>query len=81
MEGQIGWYRRNHFVPVPDVASLAELNALVEQWDAADDARRIGTRPLTVGEAFEQEGGLCQPRMAGRRRSQTRGCARRSWTG
>ncbi|MGA4543436.1 Mu transposase domain-containing protein [Uniformispora flossi] len=61
VEGQIGWYRRNHFVPVPEVASLTELNALVEQWDAADDARRIGTRPLTVGEAFEQERGLLAP--------------------
>ncbi|MFF3907823.1 hypothetical protein ACFYZJ_17905 [Streptomyces sp. NPDC001848] len=31
VEGQIGYFRRNHFTPVPDVASLAELNELVEQ--------------------------------------------------
>ncbi|MDX3006549.1 hypothetical protein PWY87_33040 [Kribbella solani] len=30
VEGQIGWFRRNHFVPVPVVDSLAELNALVD---------------------------------------------------
>ncbi|MGW1161098.1 hypothetical protein ACWD5Q_32890 [Streptomyces sp. NPDC002513] len=33
VEGQIGYFRRNHFVPVPEVSSLAELNELVEQWD------------------------------------------------
>ncbi|MER6916488.1 hypothetical protein ABT354_32940 [Streptomyces sp. NPDC000594] len=27
-EGQIGYYRRNHFVPVPEAGSLTELNAL-----------------------------------------------------
>ena len=31
VEGQIGWFRRNHMVPVPEVASLAELNAMIEQ--------------------------------------------------
>ncbi|GAA4991963.1 IS21 family transposase [Yinghuangia aomiensis] len=61
VEGQIGWYRRNHFVPVPEVASLTELNALVEQWDAGDDARRIGARPHTVGEAFALERELLAP--------------------
>ncbi|MFD4370203.1 IS21 family transposase [Streptomyces sp. NPDC058486] len=34
--GQIGCFRRNHFVPVPEVDSLAELNELVEQWDRHD---------------------------------------------
>lgn len=28
----MGYYRRNHFVPVPEVASLADLNAMVDQW-------------------------------------------------
>jgi transposase len=55
VEGQIGWFRRNHLVPVPEVESLAELNAQVEAWDAADDARRIGARPRTVGEMFALE--------------------------
>lgn len=61
VEGQIGWFRRNHLVPVPQVGSLAELNALVEAWDAADDARRIGARPRTVGEMFALEAPLLAP--------------------
>ncbi|WP_186403955.1 hypothetical protein [[Actinomadura] parvosata] len=31
VEGQIGWFRRDHLVPVPDVASISELNALIDQ--------------------------------------------------
>ncbi len=38
VEGQIGYFRRNHFTPVPEVESLAELNELVEQWDRHDGA-------------------------------------------
>ncbi|MBM2623912.1 IS21 family transposase [Actinoplanes sp. LDG1-06] len=59
VEGQIGWFRRNHLVPVPEVDSFEQLNALVDAWDAADDARRIGTRAHTIGEMFAIE----QPRL------------------
>jgi hypothetical protein len=55
VEGEVGRFRRNHLVPVPEVNSLAELNQLVERWDADDDARRIGSRPRTVGEYFAAE--------------------------
>lgn len=57
VEGNIGWFRRNHMVPVPEVASLAELNAMVDAWDTEDESRRIGHRPRTVGEylAIERE--------------------------
>ena len=61
MEGQIGWFRRNHLVPVPEVDSLAELNAMIDAWDAADDARRIGSRARTVGEHFAVEAPLLKP--------------------
>ncbi|MBO8185309.1 IS21 family transposase [Streptomyces spirodelae] len=61
VEGQIGYFRRNHFVPVPEVDSLAELNELVEQWDRQDDARRIDARPTTVGEYFVDERPLLMP--------------------
>lgn len=61
VEGQIGWFRRNRLVPVPEVDSLAELNAMVERWDAADEARRIGTRPRTIGEHFALEAPLLRP--------------------
>jgi hypothetical protein len=61
VEGQIGWFRRNHLVPVPQVESFAELNALVDGWDADDDARRIGARAHTVGEHFAVEQPLLKP--------------------
>src|SRR3546814_4321670 len=61
VEGQIGWFRRNHLVPVPEVDSLAELNALVDVWDIRDDSRRIGSRARTVGEHFATEQPLLAP--------------------
>ncbi|MDX3434287.1 IS21 family transposase [Streptomyces sp. ME01-18a] len=61
VEGMIGYFRRNHFVPVPEVSSLAELNEMVEQWDRQDDARRIGARPKTVAEYFALEHPLLMP--------------------
>ncbi len=61
VEGQIGWFRRNHLVPVPEVESFAELNAMVDAWDQADDARRMGSRARTVGEHFATEQPLLAP--------------------
>lgn len=61
VEGQIGWFRRNHMVPVPEVVSLAELNAMIEQWDEEDERRRIGSRPRPVSEYFAVERPLLQP--------------------
>lgn len=55
VEGEIGRFRRRHLVPVPKVASLVELNALIAAGDAADDRRRIARRVDTVGEAFAVE--------------------------
>lgn len=61
VEGDIGWFRRNHLVPVPEVDSLAELNAMIDAWDIADERRRIGSRPRTVGEYFAVEQPLLSP--------------------
>ncbi|GAA0714548.1 transposase [Dactylosporangium roseum] len=61
VEGQIGWFRRNHLVPVPHVDSLEQLNTMVDAWDAADDHRRIGTRPHTIGEHLAVERPLLAP--------------------
>ena len=55
VEGQIGWVRRNHFFPVPEIDSLGHLNMLIDEWDLADEARQIGTRPRTIGELFAIE--------------------------
>ena len=61
VEGDIGRFRRNHLVPVPEVDSLAELNELIDGYDRDDDARRIGARAHTVGQAFLAEKTLLKP--------------------
>ena len=52
VEGEGGRFRRNHLVPVPKVASLAELNARLASADRADDHRRINGQVRTVGDMF-----------------------------
>lgn len=61
VEGEVGRFRRNHLVPVPAVNSLDELNADIDVWDVADERRRIGSRPRTVGEHFAVEQPLLAP--------------------
>ena len=55
VEGEVGRHRRNHLVPVPQVADLAELNRLLLAGCEADLGRRIDRRPVTVGEAWALE--------------------------
>ena len=59
VEGEIGRFRRRHLVPVPSVASLAELNQRIAAADIIDDGRVITGRPVTVAAAFAAE----QPAM------------------
>ncbi|MFJ4626956.1 Mu transposase domain-containing protein [Streptomyces sp. NPDC088847] len=61
VEGDIGRFRRNHFVPFPTVGWPAELNMLVERRNEEDEARRIPMRPRTVGEYFAVEQPLLAP--------------------
>src|SRR5215207_1672981 len=58
VEGDGGRFRRTHLVPVPEVATLAELNARLAAADAAEDDRRIDGRVETVGAAFAVEAPL-----------------------
>ena len=55
VEGEVGRFRRNHLVPVPAVASLAELNVLLLAGCEADLGRRIVGRAEKVGEAWALE--------------------------
>lgn len=55
VEGEVGRFRRRHFVPVPRVESVEELNELVARGDAVDDHRRIEGRAITVGDHFGLE--------------------------
>ena len=61
IEGEIGRFRRRWFVPVPRVASLAELNAALAEADAVEDTRHVDGRAATVGDDFAAERGLLLP--------------------
>ena len=61
VEGEGGRFRRNHCVPMPAIGSVDELNMLLEQWDDADDRRRIGNRASSVGNDWVFESPLLQP--------------------
>ncbi len=55
VEGEVGYFRRNHLVPVPRVESLDELNQLLLDACRGDEQRRIAGKPHTVGEAMQIE--------------------------
>jgi transposase len=55
VEGEVGRYRRNHLVPVPQLRDLAELNAMLLAGSEGDLARRIDGRAVTVGQAWAVE--------------------------
>jgi transposase len=55
VEGEVGRHRRNHLVPIPQVADLAELNAMLLVGCESDLQRRIDGRAGTVGEAWATE--------------------------
>jgi len=61
VEGEVGRQRRRFFVPVPRVASLAELNRRLEAADRADLARHIGSRRPTVGAMGEADRAALRP--------------------
>lgn len=64
VEGEVGYFRRNHLVPVPRVRSLDELNQLLLEGCHGDESRRIGTRPMTVGEGMQIERSYLLPLQA-----------------
>ena len=61
VEGEGGRFRRTHLVPVPQVDTLAELNARLVAADLAEDDRRIDGRAVSVGAAFAVEAPLLRP--------------------
>jgi transposase len=56
VEGEVGYFRRNHLVPVPCVQDLAELNALLLRGCREDEQRKIAGKAMLVGEAMQTEG-------------------------
>ena len=55
VEGEIGYFRRNHLVPIPQVRNLADLNEYLLCCCMRDQERLISGRELTVGQALEIE--------------------------
>jgi transposase len=55
VEGEAGYFRRNHLVPVPQVESLEALNERLLLACRADLSRFIGGRRLSVREALALE--------------------------
>lgn len=55
VEGEGGYFRRNHMVPVPVCATLEAFNQKLMADCVEDQSRRIGDRPAQVGEMMVQE--------------------------
>ena len=55
VEGEGGYFRRNHWVPLPQVRDLEELNAYLEQCCRQDQQRILEGRSETVGTAMLRE--------------------------
>src|SRR5579872_5696769 len=49
VEGEVGYFRRNHWVPVPKAADVAERNQQLLVACQHDEQRLIAGRPQTVG--------------------------------
>jgi len=63
VEGDIGWFRRNHLTPVPAFDTLAELNAYLEECDTADLQRWVTGRGPGAGERVHALATLEQPAL------------------
>jgi transposase len=61
VEGEGGYFRRNHLVPVPQVAALDALNSLLLAACRADEARVLDGRSETIGAAMAMERGHLLP--------------------
>jgi transposase len=57
IEGEGGYFRRNHLVPVPCVADLDALNTMLMTACRADEARILDGRTDTIGAAMAIERG------------------------
>lgn len=61
VEGEGGYFRRNHLVPVPCVADLDALNVLLVSCCRKDEARVLDGRAETIGAAMTAERGHLSP--------------------
>jgi len=55
VEGEGGYFRRNHLTPVPVARDYAHLNELLREASAEDERRVVGERTVSVGAAMALE--------------------------
>lgn len=55
VEGEGGYFRRNHLVPVPKAANLEDLNRQMVEASREDERRMISGKDTCVGEAMRLE--------------------------
>ncbi|MDA8306959.1 MAG: IS21 family transposase [Deltaproteobacteria bacterium] len=55
VEGEGGYFRRNHLVPVPEAGSLEDLNRQLLEASREDERRVISGRQTSIGEAMRLE--------------------------
>jgi transposase len=55
VEGELGWFRRNWLVPVPEASVLEELNQRILDACLENRSRTMVGRGLTIGQASELE--------------------------
>lgn len=61
VEGEVGHFRRNHLVPVPQAPDLEALNGQLFAECIADQSRQIGDRPTPVGPLLVKERAFLRP--------------------
>lgn len=61
VEGELGWFRRNCLVPVPEAEDLQAFNAQLLGMCVASRGRTLSGKEQTVGEASAHERGFLQP--------------------
>jgi hypothetical protein len=55
VEGEAGYFRRNHWVPVPQARDLEELNEQLLRACRQDQQRTLAGREVTIGVAMRAE--------------------------
>lgn len=61
VEGELGWFRRNYLTPIPEAASLEELNEQLLEMCYQARQRTIPGRSVSIFEASMQECGALLP--------------------
>jgi transposase len=61
VEGELGWYRRNCLVPVPEAKDLGALNEQLLAACVANRSRTISGKSTTIGEASHYERAFLLP--------------------